>query len=210
MTTLHRYLEDTEPAVKHLLLGLESYYSTPLPSILQYRDQTGVIRMTKEENEEFLKAYDGHFALETARAALAGSILQIAYTGLKQYPSGKVISPQFSDLGVDDVPRSNDFCVGRLVRNLPIGLLIYAGRVQYNHWEEGEPKNPIVRQAFRELVISYSDDPFFDMAYILDYPAPRPVSHYLVWLEFGWHSYDSYLQDMVKLLPLPSEGHSSA
>jgi len=210
MTKLHPYLEDTEPAVRHLFLGLASYYSTPLPSILQYRDETGVIRMTREENEEFLKAYDGHFALETARAALAGSILQIAYSGLKQYPSDNIVTPQFSDLGVDGVPRSNAFCVGRLVRNLPIGLLIYAGRVQYSHWEEGEPTNPIVRQVFRELAISYSDDPYFDMAYVLDYPTPRPVSHYLVWLEFGWHSYDLYLQDMTKLLPSPSADHSSA
>jgi hypothetical protein len=208
--TLHPYLKDTEPAVQHLFQGLGDYYSDRLPSILQYRDETGVIRMTREKNEEFLNAYKAHFALETARAALAGSILQIAYSGLKQYPSKKTVNPEFSDLGVKSVVPHRAFCVGRLVRNLPIGLLIYAGRIQYNHWEEGEPTNPVARQVFRELVISYSDDPGFDLGYVLDYPAPRPVSHYIVRLELAWRSYDAYLQDMTQLLaPLPEHDGSA-
>src|SRR3990170_1309756 len=145
---LHPFLADTEPAVQHMFLGLAGYYSARLPSILQYRDEAGVIRMTKEQNQEFLIAYEAHFALETARAALAGSILHIAYSALKQHPSGTTVMPQFTDLGVKGVNPPPIFCVGRLVRNIPIGLLIYAGRVQYNHWEEGEPNNPVARQVF--------------------------------------------------------------
>jgi hypothetical protein len=188
-----------------MFLGLAGYYSARLPSILQYRDEAGVIRMTKEENEEFLNAYEAHFALETARAALAGSILQIAYSALKQYPSGATVTPQFSNLGVKGVNPQPAFCVGRLVRNIPLGLLIYAGRIQYNHWEEGEPTNSVARQVFRELVVAYKDDPGFDLGYVLDYPAPRPVSHHIVRLELGWRSYDAYLQDMSQLLPAPRE-----
>ena len=203
--SLHPYLADTEPAAQHLFLGLSGYYSSRLPSILQYRDDAGVIRITKEENEEFLEAYEAHFALETARAALAGSILQIAYSALKQYPSGAVVTPQFSNLGVNRVNPQPAFSVGRLVRNIPIGLLIYAGRIQYNHWEEGEPTNPVARQIFRELVVSYKDDSGFDLGYVLDYPAPRPVPHHVIRLELGWRSYDAYLQDMSQLLPTPPD-----
>ena len=203
--SLHPYLADTEPAVQHMFLGLSGYYSERLPSILQYRDEAGVIRMTKVENEEFLNAYKAHFALEIARAALAGSILQIAYSALKQYPSGATVNPQFLNLGVKRVNPQPAFCVGRLVRNIPIGLLIYAGRIQYNHWEEGEPINPVARQVFRELAVAYKDDPGFDLGYVLDYPAPRPVSHHIVRLELGWRTYDAYLQDMSQLLTLPCE-----
>jgi hypothetical protein len=77
------FLEDTEPAVQHLFQGLKAYYLTSLLSILQYRDKTGDIRMTKEENEKFFKGYNNSLALVTARASLAGSILQITYSGLK-------------------------------------------------------------------------------------------------------------------------------
>ena len=158
--------------------------------------------MTKEENEEFLKNYEAHFALEIARAALAGSILQIAYSALKQYHSGATAKPQFLDLDVARVNPQPAFCVGRIVKNIPIGLLIYAGRIQYNHWEEGEPSNPVARQVFRELSVAYKDDPGFDLGYVLDYPAPRPVPHHIVRLELGWRTYDAYLQDMMELLPL--------
>ena len=207
---LHPYLEDTRPAARHLFEGIAAYYSRRLPSILQYRDEDGVIRMAKHENEAFLRAYEAHFALEMARATLAGSILQIAYAGLKQYSKPPSISPRCSELMVRPGTQASSFCVGRLVRNIPIGLLIYAGRIQYNHWEEGELENPIARQVFRELVISYHGDPHFDLGYVLDYPVPRPVSHNIIRLELGWRTYDDYVRDMTQLLPLQPNSFGSA
>jgi hypothetical protein len=92
------------------------------------------------------------------------------------------------------------FCVGRLVKNIPIGLLIYAGRTQYNHWEEGELVNTVARQVFVDLVASYKNDHDFDLGYVLDYPAPRPVAHYIIRLELGWRAYTEYVNDMNELL----------
>ena len=134
---LHPYIKETEPAVQHLFSGLAAYYSASLPSILQYRGHDGIIRMTKHENEGFLRAYEAHFDLEFARAVLSGSILQIAYTGIKKYGHPMTISPRCQELNVKASTPGAAFCVGRLVRNIPLGLLIYAGRIQYNHWEEG-------------------------------------------------------------------------
>ncbi|MBI3373739.1 MAG: hypothetical protein HY017_18605 [Betaproteobacteria bacterium] len=161
--------------------------------------------MAKKENEAFLKAYDAHFGLEFSRAALSGSILQIAYMGIKRFGQLTISSARCQELNVKASTPGSVFCVGRLVRNIPIGLLIYAGRIQYNHWEEGEPSNLIARQVFRELAISYSDDQDFDLGYVLDYLAPRPVSHYIVNLELGWRSYQTYLEDMISILP-PASG----
>jgi hypothetical protein len=62
------YLTSTEPAVRHLFEGLNSYDAMELPSIMQYVDGTGLVKMTKEENEAFLKSYQDSFALEFARA----------------------------------------------------------------------------------------------------------------------------------------------
>jgi len=199
---LHPYIKATEPAVQHLFSGLAAYYSGHLPSILQYRGHDGIIRMAKEENEAFIKAYEAHFDLEFARAALSGSILQIAYTGIKKYGQSRTVSPRCLELNVKASTPGAVFCVGRPVRNIPLGLLIYAGRIQYNHWEEGEPSNPIAQQVFRELAASYSDDQDFDLGYVLDYPASRPVSHYIVRLELGWLSYQQYIEDMTTILPL--------
>ncbi len=42
----------------------------------------------------------------------------------------------------------------------------------------------------------------FDMAYELDYPGPRPVSHYIVQLELKWRIYDDYINDMRSLVKL--------
>ncbi|MCK4436113.1 hypothetical protein KAU87_04805, partial [Candidatus Bathyarchaeota archaeon] len=81
-----------------------------------------------------------------------------------------------------------------------IGLLIYAGRIQYNHWEEGKPTNEVAKRIFDELVAAYYDNSHFDMVYVLDYPSPRPVSNYVLRLELGWRTYEDYESDMTSML----------
>ena len=78
------YIKQSEPAVRHLFDGLNTYDSIPLPSIMDYVDESGLVKMTKYENKDFLEAYDQYFELEFARASLAGSILQLAYVGDKE------------------------------------------------------------------------------------------------------------------------------
>ncbi len=194
------YLTSTEPAVQHLFKGLNSYDAMKLPSITQYVDETGLVKMTKEENDIFLKAYQHSFALEFARATLAGSILQVAYLGLKQYSAGLEDTTICAKFNIQRGSSVEKFCRGRRVHEIPIGLLIYAGRVQYNHWEDGEPIGAAAKSVFRELILAYYNDLTFDMAYELSYPSPRPVSHYIVRLELKWRTYEDYLSDMKTLL----------
>jgi hypothetical protein len=196
------YLYNTEPAVRYLFDGLNSYDSMQLPSIRQYTDKTGMIRMTKVENKVFLENYEKFFDFEFARATLAGSILQVAYNWLKQYSPGPNDSIPFSKFNVKRGKDVEKFCVGRQVHGIPIGLLIYAGRIQYNHWEEGLPKNTVAQTVFNELIMAYYNDMSFDMAYELDYPIPRPIAHYIIRLELNWRTYDDYITDMQSLLEL--------
>jgi hypothetical protein len=194
------YLDDTEVAVRHLFKGLDSYDSLRGPSIWQYIDKTGQIRMTKAENEAFLADHIRSFNLEFARATLAGSLLQVAYNCLKQYSPGPDDPNVCAKFRVRSDTDAAKCCLGRQVHGIPIGLLIYAGRVQYNHWEDGEPSNAMAKTVFDELLKAYYDDVTFDLAYELDLPAPRPVAHYIVLIELKWRSYDDYISDMHSLL----------
>jgi hypothetical protein len=196
------YLDDTKPAVSHLFEGLNAYDSIKFPSILQYIDNTGLVKMTRVENDAFLKAYEQSFDLEFARAVLAGSILQVAYMALKTYSADPGDISTYSKYGIQNGSTVGKFCLGRQVHGIPIGLLIYAGRVQYNHWEDGEPSHVVAKIVFRELIRAYYDDTNFDMAYELNYPTFRPVSHYIVRLELGWRTYEDYESDMRSLLNL--------
>lgn len=194
------YLAQSEKAIQHLFKGLNAYDSIQLPSIMDFVDETGLVKMTKAEDEVFLRAYEEYFDLDFARASLAGSILQVAYMGLKKYSSVTGISPRRSELDVKAGTTAAAFCVGKDVKGIPQGLLIYAGQIQYNHWEERELSNTVARRVFRELVVAYHDNHHFDMAYVLGYPRPRPVSHYIVRLELGWSTYDEYRADMSSML----------
>jgi hypothetical protein len=196
------YLNNTGVAVCYFIDGLHSYDSVRAPSIMPFIDETGMVKMTKTENEAFLDAYAKFFDLEFARATLAGSLLQVAYNCLKQYSPGFEDADLCTKFSVKGGTPAEKFCLGRQVHGIPIGLLIYAGRIQYNHWEDGLPDNPVAKAVFQELVRAYYDDTSFDMAYELDYPSPRPVSHYIVQLELNWHTYDDYISDMRLLLKL--------
>lgn len=110
------------------------------------------------------------------------------------------VSPRCSELGVKDASAGATFCIGRDIKGIPEGLLIYAGRIQYNHWEEGEPSNPVALQVFNELVHAYYNNQSFDMVYVLNYPKHRPVSHYIIKLELGWHTPNDYIASMESML----------
>ncbi|MGB2963148.1 MAG: hypothetical protein WBB69_04100 [Anaerolineales bacterium] len=197
--SIDSYIEQSKPAIQHLFNGLHEYDSIRLPSIMDYIVDTGLVRMTKEENKEFLGIYEEHFSREFSRASLAGSILQIAYIGIKKYSPNPNISEECIGFGVNPGTTAASFCLGRSIKGIPEGLLIFAGRIQYNHWEEGEPNRSVAKNVFRQLVRVYYDNQFFDMAYVLDYPSPRPVSHYIVRLELGWNTYEDY-ESSIRLM----------
>ena len=79
------YMKETEPAVKHLFVGLENYDTIQPPSVMDYVDETGEVRMTKKESDEMMRMAMESFAVHFSRATMAGSILQVAYVGLKKF-----------------------------------------------------------------------------------------------------------------------------
>ena len=196
---VENYLKDTESAIKLFFEGLDSYFSMKLPSLEAYIDESGFVQMSRSEAGEFLKPYEKYFALEFSRATLAGSILQVAYMALKKFSSNSEVSQKCQEFGVVANSDLSRYCVGREVHGIPIGLLIYVGRIQYNHWEDGHLKK-VPTGVFDHLANVYHDDQDFDMVYALHYPEPHPVSHYIVRFELGWITFDDYIKDMRMML----------
>lgn len=161
--------------------------------------QNGIVSMTKTQHEEFMRQTTEFMDMHLARAIVAGSILQVAYTAIRLHSTNKDIPQEAKTFGLSKGLASVPFCIGRQVHGIPIGLLIYAGRIQYNHWEDGEPWNPVAREVLRKLYLVHSSNPLFDLAYDLEYPAPKPVSHYFVRLELKWHSQLEFYTDMESM-----------
>ncbi|MCX4187118.1 hypothetical protein [Methylophaga sp. OBS4] len=125
------YIKSTEPAVQLIFMGLQLYrYLTPRPALEQYREEDGGIKMTHGQAQGFLKDEVDAMSLDTAKATLSGAIIQVACSGLNQH-STEIKIPKELNITMDQTKAK--FCVGRTVHGLPLGLVVYAARIQYNH-----------------------------------------------------------------------------
>lgn len=198
---LDSYFGDTEPAVRHMFAALQEYDAqTVPPSLGRYADQRGVVTMSRDQGLDYMKELSCSLALDFAKATLCGSIAQVAYVALKQYSRNEDVDSACAALGVLQASSATKFCVGRRIHGIPLGLLVYAARVQYNHWEEGTPTSAVPKAVLEALYRHYSNDLTFDMAYVLDWPSPRPVAHYILRHELRWMSYGSYVNDLRQAL----------
>ena len=193
------YLIETEPAVKHLFSGLSKYDSVYYPSITDYTDSTGRVNMSKKEAEFVVKASENYLFYDFSRAILAGSILQVAFKYIELFSKNMRIPESCLEIGVNK-NKTVKYCIGREIHNLPLGLYIYAGRNQYNHWEGGEELHTVTKNIFLQLQKTYYDDTMNDLIYFLGHPNIRPFAHFLIRFEFKWSNYEDYLTDMKVLL----------
>ena len=201
--TAATYLYETEPAVKGLFDMLAYYdHLTPPPSLAPFLDEHGVVLLNRSQAEAYLREHSISLALDFSKATLAGSILQVANKALDEYSSNNTSSSYAASIGISSASPLIRFAVGRKVHGIPAGLLVYAGRIQYNHYEEGRPKNKVARAVFDALLKHYYNDMSFDMVYELEWPAPRPVSHYIVRHELRWFTYDDYVSEMRSMLAI--------
>jgi len=127
MESAESYLQNTEPAVQHMFLALEKYRRmTPRPSLGVYKDDDCVIRLSKEQARDYLKAEIDSMSLDVAKSTLSGGIVQVAYTGIKQFSSNINVPQNCEKFDITPGSKKATFCVGRKVHDLPIGLIIYA------------------------------------------------------------------------------------
>ena len=197
------YLKDTMTAVKGLFALLDYYdHLTYPPSLIQFYDDNGLATMNRFQSEDYLLAYNESLAFDFSKATLSGSILQVAHKALEEFSTNTKFPSTAFKLGVSAKTKLIRYAVGREVQGIPAGLLIYAGRIQYNHFEEGWQINNVARSVFEALLQHYIDYLSFDMAYELEWPVPRPVSHYLVRHELKWFKISEYEADMRNMLEM--------
>ncbi|MFN9536356.1 MAG: hypothetical protein ACK59W_18570, partial [Pseudanabaena sp.] len=165
MTDSEKYLKQTESAVVKLFEGIDSYLKIPKVIIYMgdvedndaWQDWLNKNRFSLQSS---LKSQKEFSAESFALAIMCGSLLQIAAMGIQLFSKNENISEELPDNVRSLIkPKSKPvkFCTGRLVSKLPIGLIIYAGRNQYNHMD-AYALNDLNKIIFKHLAENYDND----------------------------------------------------
>ena len=208
MQSAEDYLRKTESAVRLLFTGIDSYLQV-------LRQATGVVFVSGElddskreaefaawliENEQRLAAarvaerdfIAESFALDT----LCGSVLQVAEKALELYGTNNVIPT-----GLPAAVKSQHakFCVGRPIRTVPLGLVIYAARNQHTHFNDDGLREPS-SSVFNLLATQHRFGPGI-VAPSFDLKNDRLLSYASnVTSLLHWRSYEQYIADMRSML----------
>ncbi|MCW5318360.1 hypothetical protein GTQ43_32955 [Nostoc sp. KVJ3] len=145
MDSPEEYLRATKSAVLKLFDGInlynEIFLKKPIPIFnfsSNLTDSAAILEARKQaydnwllENEAAIKlslqAQKGYFAESFAIATLCGSLLQIASMGIQLFSTNEEIAedlPETLRSVIKPKTKVARFCIGRRVRNVPIGLII--------------------------------------------------------------------------------------
>ncbi len=155
---------------------------------------------------------------DIAREIVAGSILQIAYVAIARYakPVEKSNNALFFESEQNRLIREYPnlkprvkkielplrFCVGRDVGHLPLGMIVYAGRNQYNHFYEDRRLSVINELVFNHLH-AMCPKPKNGLSFDLK---PGKLFSYSVLAALGWvdtsraPGVEAYKRDMAEVL----------
>lgn len=145
-----------------------------------------------------LEAQRTFSAEKYALATLCGAVLQVASTAIRTYSTNTEVPEAFSDI-VSTPSVAARHCIGRDIRGVPIGLIIYAGRNQYNHVDDGQLRAPN-ETIFEKLATGHTygigiRDPAFDLQNGLVWNYVSNITSIM-----GWRGYEKYEKDMRTLL----------
>jgi hypothetical protein len=200
--TYEDYLQKTEHAVRQFYDGLASCWSY-YQKALNHWDITKIKQPLTPENktalETYLKLAGKYFDLKFSEATFAGSILQVAYMGIRYFSRNKTIPESCKDIVLEKNNRAIPFCIGKRIYGLPCGLIIYGARNQYNHWDDEKPRI-ITQKVFDVLYEAFSENALYDFAFDLDNPSITIYANEVLLGVLQWHTYDHYLSEMQALL----------
>ncbi|MCF8241361.1 MAG: hypothetical protein K9J16_08230 [Melioribacteraceae bacterium] len=213
MNNLEEYISKTKSAVTKLFEAYNSYwelmYSPERPSFHFWGDPESeenkkAYEEWRKENNSILELRaqrDNEFAFEYfARSTLLGTVLQFGFWGIEKFSKNETVAKGFEDI-IDANSKALKFCIGRTYENIPIGLIIYAGRNQSTHFDDKKYRK-VTARVFEKLTNYYS--PTFKKWYKSDYfDLENPnvinysenITHIL-----GWRSYSIYEKDLIEML----------
>lgn len=201
-TSPEAYFRDTEHAVRHFYAGLDScwlYYQ----QALEHWDISQVGQPMPPERRTGLNRYlqlaGKYFELKFSEAMFAGAILQIAYMAIRLYSQNRSIPANCAQLVPSSYKPAIPFCIGADRHGIPIGLIIYAARNQYNHWDDEEPRE-VTKHVFHALSAAFNHNMLADLAFELSNPTINVYANEVLLTALGWRSYDTYRTEMRALL----------
>ena len=206
-----KYIEETKHAVKQLFETIAYYRrmldEMPSPVFVSdtpFDDKESWEREFNQwqenhrrEIERSLEKSWEYLGLSFSNATLCGSVLQIASMGIELFSSNTQI-PSCCSSFVKPGQKAIKHCIGREVRGLPIGIIIYAARNQYNHWDDPQPHR-ITKAIFDSLACNHGYGEVRDPAFDLSNANLRIYSHNILGL-LGWKSYEDYEKDIRAII----------
>jgi hypothetical protein len=195
------YFEKTEHAVRHFYEGIASCRSYA-ERAYEHWDLSKLNQPLTPENklglDEYLKLMGNYFDLKFSEGTFSGAILQVAYMGIRYFSRNKDIPRSCFHIVLPETKSVIPFCIGREVCGLPLGLIIYAARNQYNHWDE-EP-HPITRKVFFSLSEAFSENSVYDLAFEIPNLTITIHANEVLLGALGWSTYERYVSEMKGLL----------
>lgn len=202
------YIEQTGKAVEQLFDGLAFYQKIleddPMPAFVSsvgpddkdkwnkeyvrwHREHQAELKTSLEKQKEYM-------GYKLSQGTLAGAILQIACMGISLFSKSIDVPPAYKPFV--DADTQAKFCIGRIICDLPIGIVILAARNQYNHWDDPKPRKLTV-EVFKR--IANASGKYTDPAFDLENPMLQAYSYNVLWL-LGWRNYEAYRRDIETLL----------
>jgi len=210
MEDARAYMEGTGPAAEGLFRLLNEYGWHKLRAIV------GLIKVKTRDELEIQK--ESISSKDIAREIAAGSVLQIAYVAIARYakPLEKPKNALFFESEQNRLireypelrPRTKklelplQFCVGRDIGHLPLGMIVYAGRNQYNHFYEDKRLSVVNELVFNHLH-AMNPNPKNGLSFDLK---PGRLFSYSILAALGWVDtsrglgIEAYKRDMAEIL----------
>ena len=206
MQTLDEYLGKTKSAVRQLFAVIDAYravlnevrapifISSTLNDQERERELQGwlarhadAIRAAREAERRY---FDESFALAT----ICGAVLQVADKAIECFSMHTEIRPDWQGVLTEHSAR---YGIGRIVRNVPLGLIVLAGRNQHMHFADEKPRKLSVA-IFDRLAIYHgrnTDPEVRDPAFDLRNERLVSYAHNIAAI-LEWDSYDAYEADL--------------
>ncbi|MFC2019834.1 hypothetical protein ACFLU4_07830 [Chloroflexota bacterium] len=199
--TPQEYFIQTEHAVRHLYAGITSCWAYYKEALKHWDISKGHPKTPEDKAalNRFLELSRKHFDLKFSEGVFAGSILQIAAMGIRYFSRNESIPESCKRIVFAKDKTAIQFCIGKELYGLPIGLIIYAARNQYNHWDDEDPYK-ITTNVFNMLASCFREDVFNDLAFSLGNPGITVYANEVLFTALGWGTYEKYLSEMGALL----------
>jgi len=199
--TVKGYLHETEHAVRHLYLGLDSCWAYYGEALKHWDISKAGEPMTPEasvELQKYLALAGRYFDLKFSEAIFSGSILQVAAVGIRLFSANASIPASCAALVPAKATGAIPFCIGPQVHGVPAGLIVYAARNQYNHWDD-EPYE-VPRRVFNSLSFAFRNNMLYDLAFEIGNPSITIHANEVLLGALGWKTYERYEMEIRGML----------